>query len=76
MKAKPRATGNLPAGADSLALSELKPDKKNANKGTARGRKMELDPGYCDVIVQRWEAATGAKASLVGGIVAAKKPRK
>jgi len=25
---------------------------------------MELDPCYCDVIVQRWEAATGQKAVL------------
>ena len=23
---------------------------------------MELDPGYCDVIVRRWEAFTGRKA--------------
>ena len=28
-------------------------------------RMMELDPGYCDVIVQRWEAMTGRKAELV-----------
>lgn len=28
-------------------------------------RLMELDPKYCDVIVQRWEAFTGKKASLV-----------
>ena len=27
---------------------------------------MEIDPGYCDVIVQRWEAMTGQKAQLVG----------
>ncbi len=25
---------------------------------------MELDPLYCDVIVQRWEKFTGQKASL------------
>ncbi len=25
---------------------------------------MELDPGYCDVIVARWEALTGRKAEL------------
>lgn len=33
----------------------------------AMGRKcfaMELDPGWCDVIVQRWEAATQGKAVL------------
>jgi DNA modification methylase len=32
------------------------------------GRKaflMELDPLYCDVIVQRWEAFTGRKADRV-----------
>jgi len=28
-----------------------------------RCRAMELDPGYCDVIVQRWEALTGRQAS-------------
>lgn len=27
-------------------------------------RIMELDPGYCDVIVTRWELATGRKAKL------------
>ena len=26
---------------------------------------MELDPSYCDVIVQRWQAFTG-KAALLG----------
>jgi len=34
------------------------------------GRKaflMELDPLYCDVIVQRWEQFTGNKAERVGG---------
>lgn len=29
-------------------------------------RLMELDPKYCDVIVQRWEKLTGQKAVLVG----------
>lgn len=28
-------------------------------------RTMELDPGYCDVIVDRWEALTGEEAVLV-----------
>lgn len=28
---------------------------------------MELDPHYCDVIVQRWENYTGKKAELVNG---------
>jgi DNA modification methylase len=28
---------------------------------------MELDPPYCDVIVQRWEAFTGKKAERVAG---------
>ena len=34
------------------------------------GRKcfmMEISPAYCDVIVARWEAATGKKAVLAGG---------
>jgi site-specific DNA-methyltransferase (adenine-specific) len=26
----------------------------------------ELDPKYCDVIIDRWEALTGQKAVLVG----------
>ncbi|MGE0191967.1 MAG: site-specific DNA-methyltransferase [Planctomycetota bacterium] len=31
-----------------------------------RGFLMELDPAYCDVIVERWETATGRKAERVG----------
>lgn len=34
------------------------------------GRKcfmMELDPKYCDVIVQRWEKLTGEKAVRING---------
>jgi DNA modification methylase len=27
---------------------------------------LELDPGYCDVIVERWQAATGKEATLDG----------
>ena len=27
---------------------------------------MELDPAYCDVIVERWQKATGQKAVLEG----------
>jgi len=30
---------------------------------------MELDPGYCDVIVRRWEHVTGRKAERVGAAV-------
>jgi hypothetical protein len=30
-------------------------------------RLSELDPGYCDVIVQRYEAYTGRKAVLEAG---------
>ena len=28
---------------------------------------MELDPAYCDVIIERWQTATGQKAELEGG---------
>ncbi len=31
---------------------------------------MELDPPYCDVIVQRWEQFTGKKAERTPGVVA------
>ncbi len=27
---------------------------------------MEIEPRYCDVVIQRWEAYTGAKAELLG----------
>lgn len=29
---------------------------------------MELDPGYCDVIIRRWEHLTGQKANLIKNI--------
>lgn len=32
-----------------------------------RARLMELDPHYCDVIIQRWENLTGKKAELLNG---------
>lgn len=28
---------------------------------------MEIDPHYCDVIIQRWENLTGEKATLLKG---------
>ena len=28
---------------------------------------MELDPHYCDIIINRWEQYTGKKARLVNG---------
>ena len=36
---------------------------------------MELDPAYCDVIVQRWETATGRKAVREGDAKPAPKKR-
>jgi hypothetical protein len=71
-------------------LSELTPDARNANKGTARGDgvydpfggsgttivacektarrcfMMEIDPIWVDVIVSRWEKASGKKAWVSG----------
>ena len=32
-----------------------------------KARLMELDPHYCDVIIQRWESFTGEKAVLLNG---------
>ncbi len=34
-------------------------------------RLMEIDPAYCDVIVQRWEKFTGKRAERVTGEAAA-----
>ncbi len=48
-----------------MKITDLQPDTANANKGTDRGRKcygLEIDPHYCDVIVNRWEQFTGNKA--------------
>jgi site-specific DNA-methyltransferase (adenine-specific) len=28
-----------------------------------RSRLVELDPGYCDVVVERWQSFTGGKAT-------------
>lgn len=47
------------AGAGSLILA--------AEQTGRRGRSIELDPGYCDVIVKRWEALTGKKAKRESG---------
>jgi DNA modification methylase len=30
-----------------------------------KARLIEIEPTYCDVIVQRWETFTGKKAELV-----------
>lgn len=48
-------------GAGSLILA--------AEQTGRRGRSIELDPGYCDVIVKRWETLTGRKALRAGGII-------
>jgi DNA modification methylase len=37
-----------------------------AQKSGRRARLIEYDPGYCDVIVKRYEAATGDQALLSG----------
>lgn len=36
-----------------------------AEQMSRRARVMELDPAYCEVIVQRWEAFTGKKAEKI-----------
>ncbi len=35
-------------------------------QASRQARLMEIDPHYCDVIVQRWEEFTGKKATLYG----------
>ena len=37
-----------------------------AERTGRRARLIELDPRYVDVIVQRWQSATGGKAALDG----------
>jgi DNA modification methylase len=37
-----------------------------AEKNGRHSRLMELDPKYCDVIVQRWQGFTGKQAKLEG----------
>jgi DNA modification methylase len=37
-----------------------------AEQTSRRCRAGEINPGYCDVIVRRWEAVTGRKAERVG----------
>ena len=34
-----------------------------AERTGRRARLLELDPGYCDVVVQRWQETTGGRAS-------------
>ena len=38
-----------------------------AEQTNRKARCMELDPHYCDVIIQRWENQTGEKAVLLNG---------
>ena len=40
---------------------------KLAEKTGRQARLIELDPKYCDVIVQRWEEFTGKKAERIEG---------
>ena len=51
------------------ARSPRRASRRATARTPARGRKaflMELDPLYCDVIVQRYEQVTGKKAELAG----------
>jgi DNA modification methylase len=48
---------DLYAGSGSTLIACEKTDR--------RARVIELDPKYCDVIIQRWENLTGKKAELV-----------
>lgn len=38
-----------------------------AQRTGRRARLIELDPVYCDLIIRRWEKATGGKAALSNG---------
>ena len=38
-----------------------------AEQMSLKARAIELEPKYCDVIVDRWEAFTGKKGELVRG---------
>ncbi|HWB07724.1 MAG TPA: hypothetical protein VG826_00665 [Pirellulales bacterium] len=40
--------------------------RKSTEEGLEQEFLMELDPLYCDVIVQRWEKFTGGKAEQSG----------
>jgi DNA modification methylase len=56
------------AMSETVKLSTLIPDTLIAAEKTGRtAYLMELDPIYCDVIVTRWEQATGKKAVLSAG---------
>ena len=37
--------------------------------GIARAYLVEIDPLYCDVIVERWEKFTGQKAERISNLV-------
>jgi hypothetical protein len=47
-----------------LSIDEL--IQSTADYNPRKISKEELEPKYCDVIVQRWEKLTGQKAVLVG----------
>ena len=50
-----------------LNLADLTPSYSNAAPAAPRRcYMMELDPHYCDVILQRWEQFTGKEAVKIG----------